>query len=420
MNSRVLGREIAAAGLQLADEPASVRELGGDGRARVEASQRDLEPVPGRVAVLEQHERAADRADRDVDIAVVVVVGRREAAPHDPRRISVDDAAHVLEPQRRPRPQVLEHLDRLGVPRQAPDRNRAVGDHEVRVSVAVEVGPGRAPAGQARTEDRTEVRAAVQQRPAAGAVEDRVLLVTGVRDEKVAPPVPVVVAARDAHPCVRVGHAFRRGPLLEPEAEPRRIGLRSARPRHVGVQAVRILVVGHVQVEPAVAVEVRERRPEAVVEAGRLEPRLPADLAESPVAEVQVEQVAHAGEVAGEAGVRVRDRRVQIGVAGDIDVGAAVAVHVRDRRARVPAGRGHPGCAGSLGEPPAALVPEQLQSRRRGDDQVRAAVAVEIRRRAAVAAHGQARVRPRGHVHEVSAHVAEQRAPRQSAALRPA
>src|SRR5438105_4429689 len=120
-------------------------------------------------------------------------------------------------------------------------------------------------------------------------------LVASVRDDEVTAPVPVVIGARDAHPGVRIGHAFGRRPLLEPEAEPRRVGPRAARPRDVLVQAIRILVVRHVQVDPAVPVEVREHGAEAVVEAGRLEPGLPADLTELAVTEVQVEEVSYAG-----------------------------------------------------------------------------------------------------------------------------
>ena len=169
-------------------------------------------------------------------------------------------------------------------------------------------------------------------------------LVTGVGHEQVVPPVAVVVGRRDAHPGIPVGDALGGRALLEAEAEPGRVGLHAAGPRDVLVQLVRILVVGDVEVGPPVAVVVREHRSEAVAEVRRLETRSDADLAEPRAAVragalVQIEEVAHAGVVRREAGGRSRDRVVEIRVAGHEHVGAAVAVHVRDGRAGVPAGR---------------------------------------------------------------------------------
>ena len=132
------------------------------------------------------------------------------------------------------------------------------------------------------------------------------LLAARVSDEEVDPAVAVPVDGADAHARVRVGYALRRRPFLEPEAELRRVGLPASRPRHVHVEAIGIRVVRDVEIGAAVAVVVREDGPEAVVEPRHLEPRLPADLAEpraaaSIVALVEVETVAHAHVVAGEA-----------------------------------------------------------------------------------------------------------------------
>ena len=44
-------------------------------------AQLDLEPVAGGAGVPEQEQAAGDRVDRDVHVAVVVVVGRGEATP---------------------------------------------------------------------------------------------------------------------------------------------------------------------------------------------------------------------------------------------------------------------------------------------------------------------------------------------------
>ena len=86
-----------------------------------------------------------------------------------------------------------------------------------------------------------------------------------------------------------------RGARLVDEVEAERAA------RLVEVQPVRVLVVRDVEVGPAVAVEVGERRAEAVVVRRRVEPGRDADLAELPVALVQEEQVAHALVVRREA-----------------------------------------------------------------------------------------------------------------------
>ena len=134
---------------------------------------------------------------------------------------------------------------------------------------------------------------------------------------------------------------------------------------------------------------------------GRLEAGALADLAEARAAvrvraQVQVEAVAHAGEVRGEAAGRARDRRVEVGVAGDEQVRAAVAVDVADRGARVPAGLVDPGGAGALGEGAVAVAPEQRVVAVRGgvvagrrDEQIGVTVQVEVGGDAAVAAELQ-------------------------------
>ncbi len=64
----------------------------------------NLEPVaaPGAAVVSKQQQLPADRVDGDVEVAVVVVVGRREAA--------AVDARHLLEPDALPRPSANRRL----------------------------------------------------------------------------------------------------------------------------------------------------------------------------------------------------------------------------------------------------------------------------------------------------------------------
>ena len=202
----------------------------------------------------------------------------------------------------------------------------------------------RSPSAVLKTDSRVQERGAVPGGRRA-CLEGRVRLAARVRDEQVGAAVAVVVAGRDAHAGVAGSSTPSALRLVdEAEAEPGRIRLRAARDRLVDVQLVRILVVRDVEVGAAVAVHVGEDGAEAVVVRRRVEPGLRADLAEvrvavRAVALVQEEQVAHAAVVRREAGDRARDRLVHVRVAGDEEVGPAVAVHVGDRGAGVPAVR---------------------------------------------------------------------------------
>ena len=168
-----------------------------------------------------------------------------------------------------------------------------------------------------------------------------------------------------------------------------------------------------------------------MVDARRLDAGLPADLAEPgaavPVrAVVQVEPVADGGEVGREAARRARDRGVDVRVAGNEEVRSAVAVHVADRGARVPARVVDPGRAGALGEGAVSVPPEQRVVPVGGDvvaggrdEQVRVPVLVEVARDAAVAAKLQVGARAAADVVEAALDVVEERAPWQAAVLRP-
>ena len=278
----VLGREVARAGVQLTPELPSVCKLHGHLGAGRRALERDLQPTDG-AAVLEQDERPAERQDRDVEVAVVVVVGGR-AAPRDDPADALHRIAHLPEPALPSfGKQVLEDLDPLGVPPEVRDRDVAVDEHEIEVRVVVEVRPGGAPAGRALEVD-PRVRSYVRERRIVGVGRIRpvegVALAARVRDEDVGAPVGVPVADRHAHAGVRVGHACGGRPLLEAEAEAGRVGGDAAGPGHVLVEAIRVRVVREVNVEITVTLEIGEHDAEAVAEAHDLEPGLAADLAE--------------------------------------------------------------------------------------------------------------------------------------------
>ena len=105
-----------------------------------------------------------------------------------------------------------------------------------------------------------------------------------VRDDEVGAAVAAVVARSDAHPGVRVGEADARRALLEPEAEPERVGRGATLERDVQVEPVRVGVVRDVEVGTAVAVRVHEHGAEPVLGRAAVDARLLADLPEPGVA----------------------------------------------------------------------------------------------------------------------------------------
>ena len=135
---------------------------------------------------------------------------------------------------------------------------------------------------------------------------------------------------------------------------------------------------------------------------------------------VEVQEIAHARVVVGKAGGGAGNRDVDVGVAGDEEVGPPVPVHVADRSARVPAVRADAGRASALRKRAVAVVPEQLVVARRRHVEIRVAVAVEICGHAPLTADGEVRSRAPAHVGEATAPVAEQRRSRQATARTPA
>ncbi len=98
-----------------------------------------------------------------------------------------------------------------------------------------------------------------------------------VRHEEIGALVGAVVGGRDPHARVRVRHAFSSCALPELKVEP---GLaRLPRPA-VHVEPVRVEVVGDVEIEASVTVDVREQGSQPMVERSALEPGLASDLTE--------------------------------------------------------------------------------------------------------------------------------------------
>ena len=241
-------------------------------------------------------------------------------------------------------------------------------------------------------------RASAKADPGAVALEDAVELAMRVGHEEVGPPVAARVCGGDAHAGVLVGDAGLGPALLEAEAE-RALGW------NVHVEPVRVEVVGDVEVEATVAVDVGERGAEAVLDLPRLDADVGSDVAEArapvrPCSEVEVEPVRHARVGGGKASGIARDRRVEVGVACDEQIRAPIGVHVADRRGRVPAVGVDPGGAGALDELAAALVPEQRVVAGRGDVEVGAPVAVEVGGDAAVPAQVEVGAGAAAHVDE--------------------
>ena len=272
---RILRREVAASGLHLADEPPAVGQHDGHPRARTEAGGHDLEPVAGRGRALQQQQPPADRVDRDVEPAVVVVVRDGETTADDAGQSDADDlaaSANCPAPDR-----FSSTWIGCASRSQVRDGNGTVGEHQVGVAVEVEVGPGRSPTGERAGRRRPRTGPPVGERravlPRRQARQDRVLLPARVADEEIGEPVAVDVCVRDPHARIRVRgagarrHAPRSGSRVRPDRPWHRRARRRSRRAGSGPRRSR-----H-RVEATVAVEIGEDRAERVVEPRRLEPR---------------------------------------------------------------------------------------------------------------------------------------------------
>ena len=167
-------------------------------------------------------------------------------------------------------------------------------------------------------------------------------LPASVRHEEVCPPVEAVVGRGDSHARVGVGGTLPARPLTEPEIEVARTCFPYTSDPVVQVEPVRVEVVGDVEVEASVPVDVGEHRPQAVVDRCTLQPGSAAHLPERRAAVVtrplvEIEAVGDGEMVGREPFRRSRSLAVRVGVARHEQVGEPVAVHVAHRRTRMPA-----------------------------------------------------------------------------------
>ena len=200
----------------------------------------------------------AIEATRQVEVAVIVVVRRRQAPAIDERAVAEPDSgAHVRDLA----VNAAEYLDRLRIRVEIRDRDSPVGEDQVEVPVEVEVSPGSAPAGEGRVERLGKVRPGIRKvgtRPTAP--ENAVQLAVRIGDEEIRSPIAARIGGGDAHARVSVGHAEGCAPLLEAEPE-------AATGRDVQVEPVRIEVVGDIEIDATVTVDVGEHRAEPMLHA---------------------------------------------------------------------------------------------------------------------------------------------------------
>ena len=218
--------------------------------------------------------------------------------------------------------------------------------------------------------------------------------------EQVVVAVRVEVAGVDAHAPFRAPVAIDRRPR-----QPRRVLEPAVPPVHP--QLVGLAVVGHVEVRPAVAVDVGGHDPEGGSEFAAPE-RFAGDVGERPVAPVAIEPVGPRRVAVGPAPVLLAGPaealqavvEAGVDVVGHVEIEPAVAVEVGERRRRRPARVVRAAPRGDVGERPAAVVAEQVVAAEPEAVDVDPAVVVEVPGRRAHAVGGHAEAAPRGDVGE--------------------
>ena len=228
--------------------------------------------------------------------------------------------------------------------------------NDVEPAVVVDVDELHAPP-EIRPGGRGDARrvAAIAEHAGRPVLVQRVVVVREVGDDEIGKAVAVVVAGIDAHAGLR--------PAVAAQRRARDQSLLDERPVFpVSEQQVRHRVVGHVDVRPAIVIEIGEDHAEAVVaridDAGR-----GGDVAERAVAVVAVEHVGVPGEplraaedvgrhepAVGRRAARGDRRVVELHVVGDVEVEIAVAVVVGERAARAPSPLVDAGVARDVGE----------------------------------------------------------------------
>ena len=330
---------------------------------RSRALQLDREPVAAGGPVAEEDRRLILADDDGVDQAVVIEISRGEAAAQVERleRSPRAGEASVSRPAGRAHEQLDRHLPGKRRPVVA---DVAVGRDQVEPAVVVcveerDAEAQQVPAGRGQS-DRGGL---VGEDAPAQVAEQRGGLAVVVGDGQVGAAVAVEVAAGDAHPrletSARIGRrAGLDARLLEPESP------------LVAEQVVRRHVVGDVEIDAVIVVEVGRDHPQpAPVRVD--EPGRRRDIHETTgiVAEDVVRQ---RGELLGVAvvdhpvsgvGAEARTLRVERQVMADVEVEVAVAVEVGERGRRGPvAVAAEPDAVGDVLERPVAPVAQQANT----------------------------------------------------------
>ena len=260
---RIAGRDIAAVSADPA--PAAFAGEAGAGAVGVDESpavgaggldQPQADPVAPRPALVQEDAgRSGVVGDDQVRIAVVVQVADRQAAADlDVDRPLPAFGRHGLETAAAETAEELVlHPQRVrvaGFDLGFDSPHRPVHDVEVEHAVAVDVEAGGAEAGHrpARV-DQAGLAAAVVEQPVAVVQVERVVLADEVREEDVGRAVAVEVADRDAHAGLRASIAVEGGAREHRVLDEGAVAL-------VEPQVVRHLVVGDVEVDETVAIEV--------------------------------------------------------------------------------------------------------------------------------------------------------------------
>ena len=386
--ARIVGAGIAAVGADLAPQRAPVvMTHHGAGAECVPPAVAQLHAQPpGSLAhLVDQQARGAGVVgDECIDVAVVVDIAERGAPAHLGQGergtcasgdFRVATAAEIVE-------ELVQLVQRIGV---AGDHqfldllDGTVHGEDVQPAVVVVVEPGGAEAGvrEARSGDAGGDAAILE--PALAVVHiQRVGFLAQMGHEQIDVAVAVEVRRVDAHAGLRRavpvdGHAGEQGIVHEtPVAlvEPELVG-----------QAV----VGHVDVDAPVAVEVGGRHAQRAAP-GAGDTRGLADVFETSVAQIAKQAVFLAGAAQRSAVIAHTGGQatlalvveVVLQVVAHVQVQPAVGIDVHERRAEAPSRVVDAGCGGHVREAPVALVAPQLVVAVVHDVQVQVAIVVDV------------------------------------------
>ena len=302
----------------------------------------DLDPVAAGTLVAKEARRRVEARHQEIDAAVLVEIGGdqrardRELGAERPRlRAGIDEVTVAILPQQTGLGVVVPEGSRNRQQRSRPSLDASVHLREVEVAVVVVVEERGAETGEVETRGaEADGRRGVLEAVGALVAEQRVGLADQMGDEEIEIAVVVDVAGDHAHP--RLGQPVQ---VVGRTQHHRVVDERAV--ALVDPEVVGIGVVGDVDVEPAVVVEVGGHDAETgVLDAG--DAGTAAHVLEATVSGVAVEEVVDAGE-RGRTAVLVPAALVgalAIGierdVAGHVQIEQAVAVVVEERGRRRP------------------------------------------------------------------------------------